>query len=99
MMNSDRLVAGILGTVVSITGTAMSATEVQAIISSIITVLGFIFGVIVPSICRIVKKVRDAKKDGKITREETDDIIKTIDEASKEIVDNLPKTEDNKPNE
>lgn len=82
---------GLIGTAISATGMAFSASEIQAIISAVVTVLGFIFGVVIPWVMKLVSKIREAKKDGHISSEETDDIISTIEQASKDISDNLPK--------
>lgn len=82
---------GLIGTAISAAGVAISATDVQAIISAVVTVLGFIFGVVIPWVMKLITKIREAKRDGHISSEETDDIISTIEQASKDISDNLPK--------
>lgn len=87
MLPDDKLMMGIIGTAVSATGAGLSVTEVQAIISIIVTVAGFIISVLVPLIIKLVKKIKDAKADGKITKEEVDDIASTV----KEIVDESSK--------
>ena len=83
MNNTDQLTCGIFGTVLGAVGAGMSVTELQAIISIVITVLGFIISVLVPLIIKLVRKIKDAREDGKITKEEMDDITSTV----KEIVD------------
>lgn len=87
----NNTITGLVGTAISATGMAISASEIQAIISAVVTVLGFIFGVVIPWVMKLVSKIREAKKDGHISSEETDDIISTIEQASKDISDNLPK--------
>lgn len=91
MNNAEQTICGIAGTALSAIGVSISVTELQAIISIIVTVLGFLLGVVLPWVIKIVKKVREAKKDGVITEEEKDDIINTIGEAGKDIKDHLPK--------
>ena len=86
-MNEDRIVVGFLGTILSATGASLSVNEVQAIVSIIITILGFIISVILPLIFKLAKKIRDAKKDGKITIEEIEDMTET----GKEIIDETAK--------
>ena len=81
--NSDQLTCGIFGTALGAVGAGMSVTELQAIISIIVTVAGFIISVLIPLIAKLVKKIKAAKADGKITKEEMDDITSTV----KEIVD------------
>lgn len=83
MNNIDELTCGIGGTVLSAVGAGMSVTELQAIISIIVTVSGFIISVLIPLIIKIVKKVKKAREDGVVTKEELDDILET----GKEIVD------------
>ena len=87
MVSEDKIMVGILGTSISAIGTGLSVTELQAIISIIVTVLGFIISVLIPLIIKIVKKFKDAKADGVITKEEAEDIAST----AKEIVDESSK--------
>ena len=90
-MFDDKTVCGIIGTVISAAGASLSVNEVQAIVSIVVTVLGFILGVVLPWVLKIVKKFKDAKKDGVVTDEEKEDIINTIGEAGKDIKDHLEK--------
>lgn len=87
MVYDDKIMVGLLGTSVSAVGAGLSVTELQAIISIIVTILGFIISVLIPLIIKIVKKFKDAKADGVITKEETEDIAST----AKEIVDESSK--------
>lgn len=87
MLPDDKMMLGIVGTAVSATGAGLSVTELQAIISIVVTVLGFVISVLVPLIIKIVKKIKAAKEDGVITKEEVDDIAST----AKEIVDESSK--------
>lgn len=90
-MLKDTTIMGIAGTALSAVGASISVTELQAIISIIVTVAGFLLGVVLPWVIKLIKKVREAKKDGVITEEEKDDIIHTIGEAGKDINEHLPK--------
>lgn len=87
MMPDDKIMMGIVGTAVSAAGAGLSVTEVQAIISIIVTIAGFVISVLIPLIIKLVKKIKAAKEDGKITKEEADDIASTV----KEIVDESSK--------
>ena len=87
MVSDDKIMLGVIGTAVSMAGTGMSVTELQAIISIIVTVLGFIISVLVPLIIKIVYKIKNAKADGIITKEEVEDIAST----AKEIVEESSK--------
>ena len=91
MMSNDRILCGLVGTTVSVTGVGLSVNELQAIVSIVATIVGFIISVLIPVILRIVKKIKEAKKDGVVTEEETKEIIDTISDGVKEIKDNLPK--------
>ena len=86
----DRTTCGIIGTLVGATGAGMSVTDVQAIISIIVTVLGFVISVLIPLMIKLYHKIKDAKADGVITKEEADDIAST----AKEIVDESSKLKD-----
>ena len=79
----DRMALGLLGTAVSATGAGLSVTEIQAIVSIIVTILGFVISVLVPLFMKLYVKIKKAKEDGKITKEEAEDIAST----GKEIID------------
>lgn len=83
MLPDDKLFYGIIGTAVSATGAGLSINELQAIISIIITISGFIISVLIPLGIKLYHQIKEAKKDGKITKEEAEDIAAT----AKEIVD------------
>ena len=87
MMQEDKIMVGLLGTSVSALGAGLSVTELQAIISIIVTILGFIISVLIPLGIKIVNKIKAAKADGKIDKEEMKDIIYT----GKEILDETKK--------
>lgn len=97
MVPDEKIMMGILGTAVSATGAGLSVTELQAIISIIVTIAGFVISVLIPLIIKLVKKIRDAKADGKITKEEVDDIASTakeiVDESSK-VIENIKDKKD-----
>lgn len=87
MGNEDKLLCGIVGTAVSAAGTGLAISELQAVISIVITIAGFIISVVVPFIVKIVKKIKDAKSDGHITEEEAKDIMNTVIEDGKDVLD------------
>ena len=95
MNNVEQITCGIAGTALSAIGASISVNELQAIISIIVTIAGFLLGVVLPWVIKIIKKVRAAKEDGVITEEEKDDIINTIGEAGEDIKDHLPKDKEN----
>lgn len=83
-MNNDRLICGLAGTAISATGAGLSVGELQAIISIVITILGFLISVLIPLAIKIVKKIKDARADGVVTKEEIANIAATGKEIIKE---------------
>ena len=96
MLPDDKIMCGIVGTAVGAAGAGMSVTEIQAIVSIIVTVLGFIISVLIPLCIKLYHKIKDAKEDGVITKEELDDIASTgkeiINESSK-LIDEVSHSE------
>ena len=96
MIQEDKIMVGLLGTSVSAVGAGLSVTELQAIISIIVTILGFIISVLIPLGIKLVNKIKAAKADGKIDKEEMKDIISTgkeiLDETKKVIDDVIDKS-------
>ena len=90
MMTDDNLTAGICGTAISAAGVGLSVNELQAIISIIVTVAGFIISVLIPLCIKLGNKIKSARADGKIDKEEMKDIIST----GQEIVDETKKVID-----
>lgn len=88
-MIDDKMICGVVGTAVSATGAGLSVNEIQAVVSIIITILGFIISVLIPLGFKLFKKIKKALEDKKISKEELDDILDTgkeiIDESSKFI--------------
>ena len=84
MMSEDNVYIGMLGTVLSATGVGLSVTELQAIISIIVTVLGFIISVLIPLCIKLYNKFKQAKEDDKVDKEEMKDIISTSQEILEE---------------
>ena len=87
MDNADKLMCGVVGTAVSAAGTGLAINEVQAVVSIVITIAGFIISVLIPLIKKLIHKIKAAREDGKLTKEEVDDIASTV----KEIVDESSK--------
>lgn len=73
----DKTIFGVVGTAVGSVGAGLSITELQAIVSIVITISGFFISVVLPLIIKLVKKIKEAIKDGKITEEELKDIVET----------------------
>ena len=90
-MDYDKLLGGIIGTILSATGAGLSVTEVQAIISIIATVIGLLITIITAIVIPVTKKIIEAKRDGKITTDEALDIIDTAEKGIKEVQDKQDK--------
>ena len=89
-MTDDNLTVGLFGTAISAAGAGLSVNELQAIISMTVTIVGFIISVLIPLGCKLVNKIKAAKKDGKVDKEEMKDIVST----GKEILDETKKVID-----
>ena len=94
MMQEDKIMVGLLGTSVSALGAGLSVTELQAIISMIVTVLGFIISVLIPLGIKLVNKIKAAKADGKVDKEEMKDILSTGQEILEETKKVIGKIDD-----
>lgn len=90
MASEDKITFGIAGTIVGVAGTGLSVTDLQAIISIIVTIAGFIISVLIPLCIKLYNKIKHAKEDGKIDKEEMEDIAST----GKEILDETKKVID-----
>lgn len=92
MMQEDNLHIGIAGTALSAAGAGLSVTELQAIISIIVTVAGFVISVLIPLLLKLAAKIKAAKEDGKVDKEEMKDILSTgqeILEETKKVIDKI----------
>lgn len=90
-MKTNDFIYGIVGTGVGAVGTSLSVTELQAIVSIVVTVLGFLISVVIPLIIKVVMKIKKANEDGKITQEEIDDIQSDLQEGAEKIQDFIDK--------
>ena len=92
MMSDDNLYIGLVGTAISATGASLSVTDLQAIISIIVTIAGFVISVLIPLLLKLANKIKAAKADGKVDKEEIKDIISTgqeILEETKKVIDKI----------
>ena len=92
MMQDDNLYIGLVGTAISATGASLSVTDLQAIISIIVTIAGFVISVLIPLLLKLAAKIKAAKEDGKVDKEEMKDILSTgqeILEETKKVIDKI----------
>ena len=91
-MQEDNLHIGVAGTIVSAAGASLSVTDLQAIISIIVTVAGFVISVLIPLLLKLAAKIKAAKEDGQVDKEEMKDILSTgqeILEETKKVIDKI----------
>ena len=91
-MQEDNLHIGVAGTLVSAAGASLSVTDLQAIISIIVTIAGFVISVLIPLLLKLAAKIKAAKEDGKVDKEEMKDILSTgqeILEETKKVIDKI----------
>ena len=91
-MQDDNLYIGLVGTAISATGASLSVTDLQAIISIIVTIAGFVISVLIPLLFKLAVKIKAAKEDGKVDKEEMKDILSTgqeILEETKKVIDKI----------
>ena len=88
MINKEITGTGVIGTVISAIGAGISLEQVQQILSIIFTCIGGIIVVASGIIIPLIKWYKNAKADGKITKEEIAE-AKEIINAGKENVKNV----------
>ena len=82
----NELLAGGVGTTLSVIGTVTQFNEILQTISFIVTIIGAIVSIV---IVPIMSWYRKAKKDGKITKDEVEDLTKTIDKSVNDLKDKI----------
>ena len=81
MNNSNKPGSALLGTLLSAVGTALQTDEVLRYISLSLTIIGGLL-----TIClNVIKWRKDAKKDGKITGEEIEDLLTKLKENIEDV--------------
>ena len=95
MKDMKELLAGAGATILSATGTALQTEEVLRIVSLIITILGAIISMIV---LPLLTWYKNAKKDGKITKDEIKEGIDTLQEGIEGVKDALDDKKGDKSN-
>ena len=91
-MQDDNLYIGLVGTAISATGASLSVTDLQAIISIIVTIAGFVISVLIPLCIKLGNKIKSARADGKVDKEEMKDILSTgqeILDETKKVIDKI----------
>lgn len=73
--NSGKLITGTIGTLVSFLGYQISLDDVNQIVSIVCSILGIVITFVGVVVVPFIKKLKNAKSDGKITIDEVEDII------------------------
>ena len=84
-MNNDKSLLTLLGSAVSVVGTALQTDEVLKIVSLIITIIGGILTIILNA----VRWRKEASKDGKITGDEIEDLISKLKDNVEDVKDEI----------
>lgn len=85
-MIRDELIGGSIGTALSAIGTGLQTNEVLQTISLVITIIG---GLITFIIVPIANWYKNAKKDGKIDKDELKDVVDIVVEGSEKLKDGI----------
>lgn len=64
-MVNDKIICGVVGTAIGAAGAGLSVTEIQAIVSIVITILGFTISVLVPFGIKIYHKIKEKRESSK----------------------------------
>lgn len=86
----NEIITGIVGTTCSAVGTATQTNEILETVSLVITIIGAIISfIIVP----LISWYKNAKKDGKITKEEIKDGVSIVKDGVDKTISNIKKGE------
>lgn len=91
-MNEESIqkgLGGLAGVIVSSTG--ITVGEIESIVSIICSIVGLLITIIFVVVIPVIKKVIAAKKDGKITEDEIEDIIDTVQNGLQQTKDEIDK--------
>ncbi len=95
-INARDLTGAVTGNVISIFGLSMSMSEVEALVGIICSVIGVIVTIISALIIPLIRKIKTAKADGKITADEAVDIANTVKDGLEKTADKIESLGDKK---
>lgn len=95
MIDYESLATGATGTAVSAAGFALSVTQIQAIFSLAATGLGLLITITTSIVIPIAKKIIKARKDGKITTDEAQEILEEVEKGCENVKKELDKADKN----
>ena len=85
MKNLPNAIVGLIGSVISAIGLSVSAETIDHVVSTICSIMGLLITLTACLFIPIIKWYKNAKKDGKITEEELDDLSHIIEDGKNEI--------------
>lgn len=85
-MNKE-VIGGIVGTSVSAVGTGLQTNEILQTVSIVLTIIG----TLVTIIMALLNWYKNAKKDGKITKQEIEEGVSILKEGTDTIKENIKK--------
>lgn len=95
MNNVKESIGSWCGVCLSLFGTSMAVEKVEAIVGIVCSILGFLLSLIMTIIVPFIKKVKQAKEDGKVTIDEIEDIVKDTQENIDKFKDNINNKDNN----
>lgn len=88
MGDTGKGIGGIIGTIISFSGLAITTEELANIISIVSGIVGLVITLCSIVVIPFIKWIVKSKKDGKITEEELDELKGLVDEAKEELKKN-----------
>ena len=87
--NIQKGLGGVIGIIVSSTG--ITAGEIESIVSIVCSIIGLLITIAFVVVIPVIKKIIAAKKDGKITTDEVEDILDTVQNGLEQTKDKIDK--------
>ena len=86
-IDKDALVGGMTGTVVSLSGAAISVGDIYIWINIVLGVVGFVITLATTVVIPLIKWGKKAKEDGKISAEEIQELSDLLEATGKSVED------------
>lgn len=84
-MKDLKGIGGAIGSIISFSGLAMTTEEIANLVSIISGVVGLLITITSVLIIPFIKWMKKAKEDGKITKEEINELGEIVDNAKEEL--------------
>lgn len=89
MNKANEIIGGVTGTAISFAGVTIE--NIDHLVSIICGVIGLCITIVTCIVIPLIRKVLEAKKDGKIDDKEMDEIINTIEDGAGKVKDEIDK--------